>query len=405
MAQVFKKLRAWFEGFGITLLVLWSVLFLAVFATSMCGPALPYLVRDFIAEEAVVVAMIGYLSSARNLSSTIASSVSGVFADKSGKRNVILASLCLTPIAFLLYSFSKDLCWVFVATLILGFFHGFSNPQFKALFVDLAPRTSMAMVFAFFNLSWILAEIPAPILGGFLSDVFNTKLPFIVAFGISVIALLIFVKGFKSMKDQTKIEPSNSSSMTDDSESQRPHGQVLIVFCLVSLLLGLGDGILMPIITAFLMFRLGTSSIEMGIAFSVAYGLLMALSQVPGAKIADKFGKKSIIIICILVATPLSLLLPFTLSLMPFVVILGLNNFIGYLWSPAFSAWIADKMGVDARGKAFGFTSASYGTGTIVGPAIGGLLWTLFYPNTFLPFMTGTIPFFLIIPLIILLKE
>jgi DHA1 family tetracycline resistance protein-like MFS transporter len=171
------------------------------------------------------------------------------------------------------------------------------------------------------------------------------------------------------------------------------------------LLLGFGDGILMPIITTFLMFKLGISVIGMGITFSVAFGIAMALSQIPGAKITETFGKKLTILAGILMATPLLVLLPFTTSLIQFVAILGLNNFIGYLWSPALAAWVADSIETDRRGKAYGFKSAAYGMGSIAGPAIGGILWTLFQPNTLLPFIIATIPFFLIIPIIVILKE
>lgn len=405
MFNVFNRLRSYFTGFSSTFLVFWSVLFLAVFAVSMCDPALPYLVRDFLVEEAAVVAVLSYLNSVLNLSRTVASFSAGILADRIGKRKVILASLCLSLISFLLYFFSKNCYWLFAAALILGVFHGFSSPPFKALVADIAPETSRAKAFAVFNLSWMLSGIPAPILGGFLSDTFNIRLPFIVAFTLSVVALMLFLKTFRGAKGKSAAKLIRPYSPKVDSKRYGTYTRALTLFCIISLLLGFGDGILMPIIAAFLMFRLGTSAMEMGIAFSVAYGIAMALSQILGAKIANKFGKKSTILVGILTATPLLALLPLTTSLIPFVAILGLNNFIGYLWSPALSAWVADRIEADRRGKAYGFTSAAYGMGSIAGPAVGGILWTLFQPNTLLPFITVTIPFFLIIPIVITLKE
>jgi len=405
LVNVFSRLRAYFTGFGSTFLVLWSVMFLAIFAISMCDPALPYLVRDFLVEEATVVAIVGYLHSAFRLSSTAVSFPAGILSDRIGKRKVILASLCLSPVPFLLYFFSKNCCWLFAAALILGAFHGLSNPPFNALVADTAPKTSRAKAFAVFNLSWMLSGIPAPIIGGFLSDTFNIRLPFIVAFILSVAALLLFLKTFRGAKSKSAIKLIRPYGSKDCSKRYGTYTRALTLFCVVSLLLGFGDGVLMPIITAFLMFRLGTSVMEMGIAFSVAYGIAMALSQIPGAKIADKFGKKPTILVGILTATPLLALLPLTTSLIQFVVILGLNSFIGYLWSPALSAWVAERIETDRRGKAYGFTSAAYGAGSIAGPAIGGILWMLFQPNTPLPFIIAMFPFFLIIPIIIILKE
>lgn len=405
MFNVFGKLRAYFTGFGFTFLVLWSVMFLVVFGVSISRPALPYLVRDFLVEEAAVVIAIGYLNSIFNLLSTMANFSAGIFADRVGKRKIILVSLCLSPISFLLYFLSIDYYWLIVATLLLGFFHSLSSPPFKALIADIAPETSRAKAFAVFNLSWMLSGIPAPILGGFLSDTFNPRLPFIVAFTLSLPTLLLFLKAFKGTKGKSATKLSRPHSSRDSSRHYASYARTLTPFCIISLLLGFGDGILMPIITAFLMFRLGTSIMEMGIAFSVAYGIAMALSQIPGAKITEMFGKKRTILAGILIATPLLVLLPFTMSLIQFVAILGLNNFIGYLWSPALAAWVADHIETDRRSKAYGFTSAAYGLGSIAGPAIGGILWTFFQLNTLLPFVVGTIPFFLIVPVITTLKE
>lgn len=404
--NAFGGLRAYFTGFGLTFFVLWSVLFLAVFAVSMCDPVLPYLVQGFIVGEAAVVTIIGYLKSVSNLSRTVANFLAGIFADRIGKRKVILASLCLLPIPFLLYFFSNDCYWLFAAALFLGFFLGLSSPQYKALVADIAPKTSRAKAFAVFNLSWILSGIPAPILGGFLSDALDPRLPFIVAFILSLVALLLFLKALRSTKRKSVTKLSHRLyGSRDDSKHRGPYAWVLTLFCVTSLLLGFGDGILMPMITAFLMFRLGTSVIEMGIAFSVAYGIVMALSQIVGAKVAERFGKKPTILVGILMATPLIALLPFTSSLIQFVAVLGLNSFLSYLWSPALSAWVADRIEAERRGRAYGFTSAAYGIGSITSPAIGGILWTLFQPNTLLPFITATIPFFLIIPFMIVLKE
>lgn len=405
MFNLFNRLRAYFTGFGPTFLVLWSVSFLTVFVVSMCDPALPYLVREFVVEEAIVAVVIGYLGSILNLSRTVASIPAGVFADRIGKHKIILASLCLLLIPFLLYFFSSNCYWLFAAVLILGVFHGLSSPPFDALVADIAPKTSRAKAFAVFNLSWMLSGIPAPILGGFLSDTFNPRLPFIAAFTLSVIALLFFLKTFRSMKGKSATKLSRPHKSKDSSKHYGTYARVLTLFCMISLLLGFGDGILMPMITTFLMFKLGMSVMEMGITFSVAFGVAMALSQILGAKITEMFGKKLTILASILMATPLLALLPFTTSLIQFVAILGLNNFIGYLWSPALSAWVADSIETDRRSKAYGFTSAAYGTGSIAGPAIGGILWAFFQPNTLLPFITATIPFFLIIPVIIALKE
>jgi len=405
LIDIVTRLRSYFAEFGSTFFILWSVFFLATFAISVCDPALPYLVGYFVVEESAFAVVIGYLNSILNLSRTATNFLAGFLVDKIGKREVILASICLSPISFIFYFFSNNCYWLFAAALISGISSGLSSPSFTALIADVSPETSRAKAFAVFNLSWMLSGIPAPIIGGYLSSTFNVRLPFIFAFTLSVIIILLLLKTFGNIKEGSSTKLNCAHSSKNDLKHYGTYARVLVLFCIISLLLGFGDGMLMPITTAFLMFRLGTSAIGMGITFSVAFGIAMALSQIPGAKITEMLGKKRIILVSILIATPLLILLPFTTSLIQFVAIFGLINFISYLWSPALSAWVANSIETSRRGKAYGFTSAAYGLGSIAGPALGGIIWAFFQPNTLLPFVMATIPFFVIIPTIAMLKE
>jgi MFS family permease len=170
-------------------------------------------------------------------------------------------------------------------------------------------------------------------------------------------------------------------------------------------LYGLGNGILYPITVAFLVYALGTTPTELGIVFSIGLGLAAALAQIPGGKVADKFGSKPVIAVCTLISTPLLLLQALSTNVFQFVLIFGLIGFIGHLSSPAYFAWIANLIGTEKRGKGYGFSSASFGAGAIIGPIIGSFIWTLLEPNHLLPFTIATIPFFLTLPFIISIRN
>lgn len=391
---------------GSTFFVLWTIVFTVVFADSLCGPAVPYLLRQFLIGETAVVAMIGYLNSVFNLVRTGINVPGAVLADKLERNVIILVSLCFLPFSFLLLLASTDSWWVLWSYVIFGVFMGLSIPSFNAMVADLAPENARGMAFAVFNLSWIISQILGPALGGFLSDTLFLRFPFIIALLISVTGLLIFgiylrrLKGFKRAPQKTSAE---SSGVSEDRTA--PFGLTMGLLCGMQFFSGFGNGILTPITIAFLMYALGVSPTEMGIAFSIGWGVATALAQIPGGKLADKFGAKPVIILCTVFSAALIFLQPLSINVFQFSLILGLISFIGNLSSPAFSAWVANLIGTERRGKGYGLTSAAWGAGAVIGPIIGSFAWTVFEPNHLLPFVIAAVTFFLEIPFVVSIKK
>jgi len=152
------------------------------------------------------------------------------------------------------------------------------------------------------------------------------------------------------------------------------------------------------------MYVLGVSVFEMGISFSIGWGIATAIAQLPGGKLADRFGRKPIVLICAVAAALLVPLLPQTRSLTQFICILGVICFIGNLSNPAYSAWLMDHTPTKRKAGGFGLTGAASGVGTIIGPTIGGILWATFIPSATIPFVTVATIFLLRIPIILAIK-
>lgn len=367
-------------------------MFAVFFADSLCGPVIPYLLREFLVEEASVVAMIGYLQSIFNLVSTIIKVPGSILADKITRVSIVLFSLCIFPINFPLILFAANSLWILLSYLLLGIFVGFFMPAVNALVADLTQEERRATAFAIFNLSWITSQIAGPIVGGYLADRLSLRFPPFIALIISIICPLLLLVRIRSLKI-FKEGKSEASSVEVRKKDEAPFGITIALLCAAQFFSGLGNGILIPITTAFLMYALGTSPTEMGMAFSIGWGLATALAQIPGGKLADKFGAKKVIICCLLGSTPLILIQPLSTNVLQFSLILGVICFIGNLSSPAFSAWIANLIGSERRGKGYGLTSAAWSTGAIIGPMIGSLAWTMFKPEHFHPFAISAIPF------------
>lgn len=400
-----KRLASHFSSLGSAFLILWSVMFLVVFADSMAGPAIPYQIRDFLKEEAVVVMTIGTLSSFINLARTSASLPGGLIADKFGRKRLVLLSLLFFPLSYLFLLISSNVSWLFASYLIAGICFGILAPAINALMADMTQKASRATTYGIFNLSWILSQIPAPIIGGFLAESAGLKVPFMAALMISIANVILLFKAMKSIKE-SKTTEQEISLMYEKSAERLTAGykRILFLFGGNSILSGLANGILMTIFYAYLMYGLGVSVFEMGLSFSIGWGIATAIAQLPGGKMADKIGRKPIILMCTVAAALLIPLLPLTVTLIQFICVLGLISFIGNLSYPAYSAWLMDHTPTKRRAGGFGLTGAAFGIGTIIGPAIGGILWASFIPNVIISFIIVTAISLLRIPIILVIK-
>jgi len=386
-------------------LILWCIMFLVFFADSTAAPAIPYQVREFLKEEIAVVTTIGALSSFFNLVRTSVNLPAGLIADKFGRKRLVLFSTLLFPLSYLLLLISSNVSLIFASFMVTGICLGILGPVMNAFVADITKKASRATAYGIFNLSWILGQTLAPVIGGFLAESAGLKVPFTAALVISIANIILLLKAMKSVEEAKTIEKETPLEYEKPAEELTAgYKRILFLFGGDSILLGLANGILMTIFYAYLMYVLGISVFEMGISFSIGWGVATAIAQLPGGKLADKFGRKTIVLMCGIASTLLIPLLPLTKSLTQFICILALICFIGNLSNPAYSAWLMDHMPTKRRAGGFGLTGAAFGIGTIIGPIMGGILWAAFIPNATIPFIIAATIFLLRIPIISAIK-
>ena len=149
------------------------------------------------------------------------------------------------------------------------------------------------------------------------------------------------------------------------------------LFVLITIFIdAIGFGLIMPVLPQLLM-RVGRLALPDAIAIGAWMGLAMAVASFVSAPIlgnlSDRFGRRPILLLSLggLATDYLLLAVANTLPL----VFLGriLSGTFGGSYSTAMAA-LADITPPDERAKNFGFVSAAFGIGFVLGPAIGGLL-------------------------------
>jgi MFS family permease len=144
---------------------------------------------------------------------------------------------------------------------------------------------------------------------------------------------------------------------------------------------GTGIGSLLPILPLFLRER-GASYSFVGVIVGSAL-VAQAVGQWPAGRLAERLGRREMMVAGLLVAAAASLMFLFPLPVGWLVVVRFVQGLGFAAAAPAEVAAVADIIPAEELGAAYGWVAAARQSGLIVGPAIGGLLavfgrWTVF---------------------------
>lgn len=386
---------------GAPFVFLWIIMFTIVFSDALSYPAIPYLVKEFLLEELAVVAMLGFLSSTFSAVKIAANIIVAFLGDRVDRNIIILVTLAFLPPSFALLLFARSHLWILGSYVLFGIFYGALMPPLNATVADLAQGENRGILFAIFNLSWIVSQIVAPMLGGFLSDIISLRFPIIPSLALSLAIFILYIIFMRVLEGIASLRRSANNKYEDVKTPIK----TLLFLCFIQLFSGLGSGVLAVVAAAFLVYVIGASPTEIGLTYSLSWGIATAVAQIPGGRLSDRFGSRSVMAASTLISAPLLMLLPFSGNLIHYMLISALSSLIGNLSSPAFSAWVATLIRRQMWSKGFGLTSAFFSIGSVIGPIIGSLAWTTFKPNYFIPFSISAAFLLLTTPFIAVLKE
>ena len=382
--------------------------FLLTFAVSLISTPKPFLAKEFVGGSDVETATMeayGIILSLGYVAVTLGYLIGGFTADAFGRRTIVVVSFIILTIGCGLFAVAPNLYFLFLASFIQQFALGFCGPAISALVADCSTQYSRGTAYGVYNLSWVTAQIPAPLLGGAIAQFVNTRTPFIISVLISIVGMLFFIsmKG-KHIEKRYAAEKEKGLAEELDPSQVMPLTKVIFIFSLANLLNGLLNGFIGPLLNGILMFRLNADPTEYGLVLSVAFGVVTGLVQIPGGKLADKFGRKPLVLFGFL-ATPLVFALGLSRSILEFALIMGAICAVGNISSPAISAWLMDLVPQRKRASVSGITQTLNGAGLSVGPTAGSYAWNSAKPDAVTPCGIAALIFAMGLPFYLMIAE
>lgn len=119
-------------------------------------------------------------------------------------------------------------------------------------------------------------------------------------------------------------------------------------------------------------------------AMASAYLISNFLFQYPSGWLADRWGRRPMMLLSLLAQAVLSLFYLLVFDPLLFVVLRFVEGMAAAAFLPSARALITDSIPSEKRGEAFGIFGAFFNAGFLFGPALGGLLASSGYATTFL---------------------
>jgi len=335
---------------------------------NMTGVFIPLFIRSLQASVfEVSLALFG-----GNASATVTMMLGGFLADKYGRKRSIMLSGLLWLIAPLLFisakSWPETVLYTAISTVAFSFF----VPARAAMITDIVRRSSVGTMYGLMNIAWPIGGMLGPFLGGMIADRYGWTAFFYFLFFLALIYTLISLLLTESAEEPRRMKEKGSGILS------RQILLTLLIFVVMHVLANTSRGILRTIFPFYLTERFGKTKTDVGIFFSVGFGLATLVTQIPSGLLADKLGRKKTMVYSIL---PIPLLSVLFLATNDYLLTLLIYMAITGLWSatwPASTAYIMDISPSARKGVMVGVRLTAVRLGFTIGPLIGGFLWDNF---------------------------
>jgi len=357
---------------------------LGVLAMNIMRPILPLHLTSI----GVSPKMLGLMFAAAMVGMVFGEVSWGWVADKIGVKLPMSVGTTICGLITLFFVFTRNIPSLFIVFLFWGLarsaLFGPGRGYIGAAASPSKKAASMAIISVLLSASRGLGALPS----GFIADTWGYRFVFFAACGVALIGggvLLIGLRGTRwvALKPATAPTSSrNKSSFKSALSIYRP----LAPQCLVAALHFLGFGIsgtFLPLLAAQLVG--GVSATEVGMLFAAA-GFVSMLLGIPLGMLADRAGKKKLMMLGLLISGVAMVGMAFANSY-PWLMVFVIGQSVGMaMFSTASLGLLSNSVPAQRQSTAMGaYGGLCEDTGIIAGSAFGGLIWSAWGPQaTFL---------------------
>lgn len=378
------------------LFFIYLTVFVNIIGFGMVFPLLPFYARHFNASEWTV----GLLAASFAIAQFLLSPIWGRLSDRFGRKPIIATALLGLSFSFLLFGLSDSLTWLFIARILQGVFSGAAYPVAQAYVADVTSKDGRIKGMGNLGASLAAGFIFGPGIGGTLSAV-HFSFPFFVAAGLAAlnfISVLVFLPESLTKKAEKLMIKEGFFNIRHMYHGLKGElGSFFILVFLWSFALT-NNEVAVPLFGSE---RLNLSASTIGYFFSIQ-GLLAALMQsIFIYKITHFFGEHKTVVLGLSIMAVGLFLVPFAkipLFLLMFMVLMT----IGSSMTRPTLATLVSKETKEGQGTTMGIFSSFESFGRVLGPLLGGWLFSTFDYHS--PFTISAVLIFITLIFVVQIK-
>ncbi len=303
----------------------------------------------------------------------------GVISDRLGPRRSLVLFNLVAIIGYALYAVGLHWSLVFVGVLFVMAWGSLSLPATFALIGDSLPESKRAMGFSVQSILKRAPHVVAPIVGGVLlqryGDTTGMRIGLVITIGLALVTLWLQQRMYREKPQE---EPAPGMSVWQSFRVLSPSLKRLLV---AEILCRNGQGVAKVFIIIYAMNVVGVSWQQFGSLVSLQMTVSI-LTYIPIAHLAGRYGRRPFVLatFALFAAYPLAIGMSRSyLALLFAFSVAGARE----LGEPARKALIVDLAHPSRRGRDVGVYYLIRGLCVTPAPLLGGLLYRLHPPLTF----------------------
>jgi MFS family permease len=323
----------------------------------------------------------GFLIALYGLVTALFQPIAGAMSDRLCRRKLFIqAGLVILAGSTLLFVLANTFTDLLILRTLQGFGVALDIPALLAIMTVATKKETMGGSMGVFTTARMAGFAIGPLIGGFLYEIYGFDVPFFVATGFVILAIILVQAWVKEVP--CEIPPEGKGVAVLFNRSLLTAGIVGLAFATFTMASAFS---MMTTLEPQINERLHQSAFAFGIAFS-SLTIALLIAQIPLGRLSDRIGRKPLIAVGLVIIAPFTALIGFVTSTAQLVavrVIMGVAS--AGIAAPGFAlAGDIAKKGSEAQQLAI--VTMGFGLGIAVGPLIAGFLVSTFFA---LPFIIG----------------
>lgn len=299
----------------------------------------------------------------------------GRFADRHGRRRMVLQTSLGSAITIFLMAFCTNVWQLFFLKALQGFFDGVI-PNSIALVATGTPRKKTGYALSLLSTGYTSGFLVGPIFGGFLVRLFSIRISFMLTglllFSFFALTLLFVKESFQP--DPAKLKEKKQSTIKIIKSFSNPRFITWIL--IISISLQIMNNSINPLITLYVKELMGSSgdlSLVSGLVAALP-GIGMVMTSPLFGRFSDKNGSNRVLTIGFLLA----ILFLFPQGFAPSVLFFGVFRFLTGISNaalfPSVQTLLAKGTPDNSTGMAFSLNQGAQAIGICIGSILGSIV-------------------------------